>query len=210
MNLVELALAPLVSARYALARARLRRRWAHLRRLGMHLGNAVNLPASTLIDDSHCFLISIGDFCGFGEQCHILAHDAQMNEYLNATRLGRVTIHESCHIGARTVILPGVEIGPRTIIGANSVVSRSLPPETVCAGTPARPLCSLDEYLTRHRDALARGPTFDFVSHDIGVISQERKAAMIRALAEGDGYMVGGYPEMLSGRGGPMLTPPAD
>jgi len=166
----------------------------------------VNLPASTWIDDSHCFLIRIGDRCGFGEECHILAHDAQMNEYIDATRIGRVVIHASCHIGARTVILPGVEIGPRTLVGANSVVSRSLPPETVCAGAPAKVICSLDEYLDKHRRALSQAPTFDYASHDIGVITPERKLEMLRALAREDGYITGGYEVMIRGEGGPGLT----
>ncbi len=110
--------------------ARVRRRWDRLRQLGMHIGQGVNLPPSTWIDTSHCFLISIGDWCGFGEECLILAHDAQMDEYLDAAVMARVVIHESCHIGSRAVILPGVEVGPRTIVGANSVVSRSLPPDS--------------------------------------------------------------------------------
>lgn len=117
-------------------------------------------------------------------------------------------IHPSCHIGARTVILPGVEVGPRTIVGANSVVSKSLPPETVCAGAPAKVICSLDEYLERHRRALKEAPTFDYRTHDIGVISPEQKAAMVRALADRDGYMTGGYSLMLSGKGEPALTGP--
>lgn len=186
--------------------ARLERRWNRLRALGMHIGKDVNLPASTWIDDSHCFLISIGDRCGFGEECHILAHDAQMNEFLDATRVGRVTIRESCHVGARTVILPGVELGPRTIVGANSVVSRSLPPDTVCAGAPATVICSLEEYLEKHRRAVAAGPRFDYATHDIEVITAERKAAMVQALAGRDGYVTGGYRVMLRGEGGPTLT----
>ena len=44
---------------------RQKRRWAKLRSMGMRIGEAVNLPASTAIDTSHCFLISIGDWCGF-------------------------------------------------------------------------------------------------------------------------------------------------
>lgn len=194
------------SARQRLATARLRRRWRHLRALGMRIGEHVNLPASTWIDDSHCFLIAIGDRCGFGEECHILAHDGQMEEYLDATRIGRVIIHPSCHIGARTVILPGVEIGPRTIVGANSVVSRSLPPNTVCAGAPAKVICSLDEYLERHRTAIKTAPTYDYRTHDIGVISYEQKLAMVQALAERDGYVKGGYELMLAGKGQPALT----
>ena len=130
---------------------RLERRWESLRRMGMRIGHNVNLPASTWIDTSHCYLISIGDHSGFGEQCLLLAHDAQMDEFLDAARIGRIIIHPSCHIGSRTTILPGVEIGPRTIVGAGSVVSHSLPPDTVCAGSPARVLCSLEEYLARHR-----------------------------------------------------------
>ncbi len=92
--------------------------------MGMRIGRNVWLPSSTWIDTSHCFLISIGDNCGFGEECFILAHDAQMDEFLDATRIGRVVIHESCHIGARCVILPGVEIGPRAIVGSGSIVTK--------------------------------------------------------------------------------------
>lgn len=199
-------LAPFVALKRRLDDARLERRWARLRSLGMRIGRGVNLPASTWIDDSHCFLISIGDHCGFGEECHILAHDAQMNEYINATRLGRVVIHASCHIGARCVLLPGIEVGPRTIVGANSVISRSLPPDTVCAGAPAKVICTLEEYLAKHRAALMTAPTFDYATHDVAVITPEAKAAMIRLLAERDGYMVGGYTIMRQGGGGPRLT----
>jgi maltose O-acetyltransferase len=206
MSLIDLVLAPLVRAKYRVAAARLERRWRVLRALGMHIGERVNLPASTSIDESHCFLISIGDDCGFGEECHILAHDAQMDEYLNAARLGRVIVHPSCHIGARTVILAGVEIGPRTIVGANSVVSRSLPPNTVCAGAPAKVICSLDEYLDRHREALKTAPKFDYMTHSIGAITEEGKEAMRRALADRDGYMVGGHAAMLRGEGWPRTT----
>lgn len=185
---------------------RTRRRWAQLRAMGMHIGHDVNLPASTWIDTSHCFLISIGDHCGFGPECLILAHDAQMDEYLDAARIGRVVIHESCHIGARSTILAGVEIGPRTVVGANSVVSRSLPPDTVCAGNPARVICSLDEYLAKHRKRLAEGPSFPYLQYDIRFLSPERKAELVAAVAKGPAYIVGGYSAERSGRGGTNRT----
>ncbi len=190
--MANLALAPFVALWRAARRARATRRWRRLRSLGMHIGGDVDLPDSTTIDDSHCFLISIGDRCSFGAECHILAHDAQMNEYLDASRVGRVVIHESCHLGPRTVVLSGVEIGPRTIVEANSVVSRSLPPDTFCAGAPARVVCSLEDYLAGHRAALKAGPVFDAATHDIAVISDASKAALRRALAASDGYLVGG------------------
>jgi maltose O-acetyltransferase len=189
------------AARKRIAMARLRRRWAHLRALGMKIGNDVFLPPSTRIDVSHCFLISIGDHCGFGEDCFLLAHDAQMDEFLDAARIGRVVIHASCHIGARTVILPGVEIGPRTIVGANSVVSRTLPPDTVCAGNPARPIWSLDEYLEKHRSRLRHAPTFPYDRYSLQYLTPERQAELVASVTTTDAYIVGGRAAELEGRG---------
>ena len=185
---------------------RLQKRWESLRARGMHIGTSVWLPGSTFIDISHCFLISIGDNCGFGENCSILAHDAQMDEFLDAARIGRVTIHESCHIGAGTIILAGVEIGPRTIVGAHSVVSKSLPPDTVCVGNPAQVVCSLEEYLERHRRKMESRPRFDYENYDIRSLTPERRAELIAAVQDGDAYIVGGHSAEVAGRGGTPRT----
>jgi maltose O-acetyltransferase len=189
-----------------LRRYRSRRRWARLRALGLRLGKDVWLPDSTWIDTSHCHLISIGDHCGFGEECLLLAHDAQMDEFLDAARIGRVIIHASSHIGARCIVLPGVEIGPRTIVGAGSVVSRTLPPDTVCAGNPARVLCTLEEYLAKHRARMTGAPTFEYETHDAGRLTPEGRAAMVAALAGVDGYITGGRSAELRGEGGTLRT----
>jgi len=190
-----------------LERRRVAQRWATLRERGMHIGANVWLPQSTWIDPSHCFLISIGDNCGFGDGCLILAHDAQMDEFLDAAKVGRVTIHESCHLGARTVVLPGVEIGPRTIVGAGSVVSRSLPPDTVCSGNPAKVICTLEEYLARHRRRLAERPSFDYLRYDIRALTPERRAELMRATEDGVAYITGGHSAELRGQGGTPRTP---
>lgn len=184
----------------------LERRWRQYRERGMQLGADVWLPASTWIDPDFCFLISIGDHSGFGEECLILAHDAQMDEFLDAARIGRVTIHQSCHIGARTVILPGVEIGPRTIVGANSVVTKSLPPDTVCAGNPARVLYALQDYLQKHRVRMAGGKTFQYQKEPLTPAQCEEIGA---ALQNHNVYLVGGRSAELRGEGGTPRTPPA-
>jgi acetyltransferase-like isoleucine patch superfamily enzyme len=41
-------------------------------------------------------------------------------------------------------VTSGVTIGERCVVGANSVVTRDLPPRSVCAGVPARPLREID------------------------------------------------------------------
>jgi len=203
VNLLRAIAGYVSAARGQIGRRRLSRRWERLQAMGMRIGRNVWLPSSTWIDTSYCFLISIGDHCGFGEECHILAHDAQMDEFLDAARIGRVTIHESCHIGARCVILPGVDIGPRTIVGAGSVISKSLPPDTVCAGSPARVICTLEEYLAKHRARMANSPSFPY---SVGISSDER-AKMVEAVAKRDAYVTGGHSAELRGEGGTPRTP---
>ena len=205
--MISLVLRAASAIRDRLAILRREARWAKLRGMGMVIGEDVWLPDSTVIDTSHCFLISIGDHCGFGEECVLLAHDAQMDEYLDAARLGRIVIHESCHLGARTIVLPDVTIGPRTIVGAGSVVTRSLPADAVCAGNPARVICTLDEYLEKQRARIASARTFEYAEYDIGVLTPERRKELIAACDAGLAYMVGGRSAELRGEGGTPRTP---
>ena len=80
--------------------------------------------------------------------------------------------------------------------------SRSLPPDTVCAGSPAKVICTLDEYLERHRRRMREKPTFEYMEYDIRFIDEARRRRMLDALATTDGYMVGGRSAELRGEGG--------
>ena len=184
--------------RESLYRYRQRKWWDNLRESGMQLGTGINLPLSTWIDTSHCFLISIGDNCGFGENCAILAHDAMPNEYIDATKIGFVKIRESCHFGMRTVILPGVEIGPRSIVGSNAVVINDIPPETVAGGNPAKVICSLDKYLERQKQLMRHAPVFPFSEYDEEYLDTDKINEMRTRMANNIGYIEGGYTAMLN------------
>jgi maltose O-acetyltransferase len=144
---------------------------------------------TTWIDTSHCFLISIEDNSVFGENCAILAHDALAKPFIGAARLGRVRIREYSRIGMGTIIMPGVTIGPKSIIGAGSVVIRDIPEGVVAAGNPARVICSLDQFLEKQRSLLEELPTFPYSLYDIGNLTAERKQEMLEALETENGFM---------------------
>ncbi|MFI6650407.1 sugar O-acetyltransferase [Streptomyces sp. NPDC050529] len=60
-----------------------------------------------------------------------------------------IVIEDKVWIGSNVVVLPGVRIGYGSVIGAGSVVSRSIPPMTVALGTPCRVVRHItDEDLT--------------------------------------------------------------
>jgi len=49
-----------------------------------------------------------------------------------------ITIGHHCWVAAQSFLLPGIHIGDFTVVGAGSVVTRSLPPRKVCAGNPCK------------------------------------------------------------------------
>ena len=55
-----------------------------------------------------------------------------------------VQIGSDVFIGGGTYILKGVSIGDRAVMGAASVVTRDVPPDTIVAGNPAREVARLD------------------------------------------------------------------
>jgi acetyltransferase-like isoleucine patch superfamily enzyme len=57
-----------------------------------------------------------------------------------------IRIGDNVWLGLNTLVLKGVEIGSNTVVGANSVVSSSLPENVLAVGIPARVIRSLSQY----------------------------------------------------------------
>lgn len=55
-------------------------------------------------------------------------------------RKGKVVLQRFVIVGASSVILPGVEIGEGTAVGAMSLIDRNLPEWKICGGIPGRPI----------------------------------------------------------------------
>jgi len=69
-------------------------------------------------------------------------HDRRINN--NNILDGPVIINDDVWIGANSMILKGVSIGRRSVIGACSVVTKDVPQDVVVAGNPARIIRSLN------------------------------------------------------------------
>ena len=131
-----------------------------LRSRGLQLAADASIEDGFFLDPSHCYLISIGSRVTFAPNVRLIAHDASTKRLLGASRLGRIVIEDGCFLGDSVVVLPGVTIGRSSIIGAGSVVTRSIPPGSVAVGNPAKVLFSVEEYAARQRALMAEGRRF--------------------------------------------------
>ena len=88
--------------------------------------------------------VEIGDHCMFANGCFISdgAHRFDDPErpvpWQGFTTKGPTHIGSNVWCGANVVVTSGVTVGERCVIGANSVVTRDLPPRSVAAGVPAQ------------------------------------------------------------------------
>lgn len=113
------------------------------------------------IDRMFPWLIEIGENCIISTNVIILAHDASSALSNGYTKMGRVSIGNHVFIGQGSTILCGVTIGDNVIIGAHSLVSKDLEPNSVYAGNPVRYICSFAEYRTKRAGEMERVPILE-------------------------------------------------
>jgi maltose O-acetyltransferase len=127
---------------------------------GLTVGRNFYMLDRESIDWEHCWHVTIGDDVTFAKGVRLIAHDASTRCHLGRTRVGKVDVGNRVFIGAGTIVLPGVSIGNNVVVGAGSVVSRDIPDDVVAVGNPARPICTMDEYLDRKRSEMESTPFF--------------------------------------------------
>jgi acetyltransferase-like isoleucine patch superfamily enzyme len=99
--------------------------------------------------------ITIEDDIMFASNIHIndaLHGSENANEpykYQKISRIAPILIKRGCWIGQNVVILPGVTVGKYSIIGANSVVTKSVPDRCIAVGSPAKVMKRWDENANR-------------------------------------------------------------
>lgn len=101
--------------------------------------------------------IVIGDNCMFATNCYLT--DADWHDQYDRTAAPGATrpivLGDNVWIGDSAIVCKGVRIGDNSIVGAGAVVTRDVPPNTVVAGNPAKPVKQLDATRPfRKREAL--------------------------------------------------------
>jgi len=154
-----------VEALNAIPYERSEERWASLNQLLAGIGEAtqirtpfycdygdgIRIGARTFINFNCMMLdgaaISIGDECllASGVQLITATHPVDPAARRDAWEQALpVTLGDGVWLGAGTLVCPGISIGENTVVGAGSVVTRSLPGGVVAYGNPARVAREID------------------------------------------------------------------
>jgi maltose O-acetyltransferase len=84
--------------------------------------------------------ITIGENVSISAEVCILTADHDLQSYDFTGRTRPVNIEDYVFIGTRATILPGVTLGKGSAVAAGAVVTKSVPPFTIVAGVPAKPI----------------------------------------------------------------------
>ena len=139
----------------------------YLRKAGVVVGEGTHIDAdSCLIDLTRPSLISIGDNCYMNKNFTLMTHDWVTHVFINSGRefvnsSGKVTIGNNVGFGQNVMVLKGVSIGDNCFIGANSLVTKSIPSNSIAVGSPARVIMSLEDYYQK-RLAASEEEAFEY------------------------------------------------
>ena len=130
----------------------------YLRKHGIKIGSNVIFthPSTNVIDFTRPSLVEIGNNCHINANFTLLTHDFASfifrnlySDFLNSS--GAVKIGDNCVFGRNVTVLKGVTIGNNCLIGIGSIVTQSIPDNSVAVGAPARVVCTIEDYYKKRK-----------------------------------------------------------
>lgn len=82
--------------------------------------------------------VVLGERCTVAQQVYLCGGTHDFSKRSLPLVVADIIVGEDAFIGARAIVLPGVEIHAGALVGAGSVVTRDVPSWSVVAGNPAR------------------------------------------------------------------------
>ncbi len=106
---------------------------------GVNIGPKVHMGPMVTIDDVYPYFVTIEEGASISGQCFIIAHSIPVHYFSDVTEsyVAPVVIGRYAWLAINVVVFPGVTIGEGSIIASGSVVTKSIPPFVMAAGTPA-------------------------------------------------------------------------
>jgi acetyltransferase-like isoleucine patch superfamily enzyme len=128
---------------------RFRSRLCAYRGATLELGDDVRLNGGVMLD-AHT-RITIGDGCRLAELVTLMDSQQHPSSEHDQVRVAPIALGENVWLGRLVTVLPGVTIGPHTVVAAGSVVTHDLPDRTIARGNPAEVVRPLEAAAGWHR-----------------------------------------------------------
>ncbi|MFY0518406.1 acyltransferase [Lysinibacillus sp. UGB7] len=102
---------------------------------GVWINRGCSFFSSYQVKDAY---IKIGNNVAIGPNVTFFSASHDYSQIDLPDTAASIIVGDDVWIGGRSIILPGVSIGDGAIIGAGSIVSKSVPPYTIAVGNPAK------------------------------------------------------------------------
>lgn len=128
--------------------------------------------------------VRIGNNVHFSN-CALIGHDgsiAMLNEAFNTKldSVGKIDIKDNVFIGYQAVVLPGVTIGPNSIVAAGAVVTKDVKEGEIVAGVPAHCIGLVDELVDKLQSKTERLPWYDLIQQRQGSYDPEVEPLLVK------------------------------
>ena len=128
---------------------------------------------------SEPYLIEIGNHVQITSGTRIFTHGGGWvfrEQHPKLDYFGKVIIKNNVYIGNNSMIMPGVTIGNDVIVGAGSIITKSIPDGSIVAGNPARIVGEIDDFgeKIKQYDVHSKGLTYNEKKKYLLSLSEEK------------------------------------